>query len=40
LTEKTIAYEALFKKPEGGGHIFPVDQADGTNARMLKFLKV
>jgi len=23
----------------GGGHLFPVDQADATNARMLEFLK-
>jgi pimeloyl-ACP methyl ester carboxylesterase len=23
----------------GGGHLFPVDQADATNTRMLKFLK-
>jgi pimeloyl-ACP methyl ester carboxylesterase len=23
----------------GGGHLFPIDQADATNARILKFLK-
>ena len=23
----------------GGGHLFPVDQAETTNARMLAFLK-
>jgi pimeloyl-ACP methyl ester carboxylesterase len=24
---------------KGGGHVFPLDQAEATNARILKFLK-